>query len=112
MVHEHPTTGTEVGSRGRALAEVPAVVGVASGIVQGLPSRARLPLTNAVQGHGVCSTGVWFWSHSVKDSLTALTCQVSLDRPAGAVGGQSEALMPPFADHIQMRSLAHMRANL
>jgi hypothetical protein len=45
VAHEHPTTGTEVGSCRLAFAEVPAVVSVASDIVQGLPSRAWPLLT-------------------------------------------------------------------
>jgi len=44
LAQQHPATGTEVRSRRRAVAEVPAVVAVASGIVEGLPSRAQLGL--------------------------------------------------------------------
>src|SRR5688572_16752965 len=69
VVRKHPPTCSEVGSRGRALTEVPAVVGVASHIVQGLPTRAGLILTYAVQRHGVrLSKGAEFWSHSSRIS--------------------------------------------
>ena len=92
-------TGAEVGSCRLALAEVPAVVGVASDIVQGLPSRAWLLFTYAVQRHAVCdgrAAKVWatqppsrsyrtclVLGHGVKDSLTDSCCQVSLDTGSG-----------------------------
>ena len=115
MAHEHPATGAEVGSCRLTLAEVPAVVTVASGIVQGLPSRAWLLLTYAVQvmwcvrpvratawahrgspgTYGMCLIR----SHAVKDYLTT-RCQVGLDG-SSRVHGRNVPRQSP--EHIQRR---------